>query len=306
MNLTLRQIEAFLAVAQLRSFTAAGRSLHITQSAVSGLIKDLEAQIAVPLFDRSSRTVSLSPDGEKFMPVAQRAFQEFERAERLAQDLKTLRSSVVRIAGAPLIACTLLPVYIAKFAAIAPSIRVELLDEPMAEVQRSVQSGEASLGFGPERLLEHDIQAQTLFATPVSMLSRPDHPLVGAGASWEEVKKTPLIAVGRESIAKISSDVGGGFSVAHVVNHMPTACALSAAGQGVVVAGPFSMLLGRGYGLTITPLNGPVLQRNMMVYTCKNRELPVPAMLFLSFVREYIREVSPNGLIHTTLADAAG
>ena len=44
MNLTLRQIEAFLAVAQLRSFTAAGRSLHITQSAVSGLIKELEAQ----------------------------------------------------------------------------------------------------------------------------------------------------------------------------------------------------------------------------------------------------------------------
>lgn len=68
MNLTIRQFRAFLAVADLRSFTAASKYLCITQGAVSGLINEMESQMEVSLFDRTSRVVKLSPDGEKFHP----------------------------------------------------------------------------------------------------------------------------------------------------------------------------------------------------------------------------------------------
>ena len=101
MQLTLRQIEAFLTVANLRSFTAAGASLHITQSAVSNLIKDLEAQVGVPLFDRTSRFVSLSPDGRELYTLAQKAFHEFLLMEKYAADLSSLRSGRVRIVARP-------------------------------------------------------------------------------------------------------------------------------------------------------------------------------------------------------------
>ena len=121
MQLTLRQIEAFLTVANLRSFTAAGASLHITQSAVSNLIKDLEAQVGVPLFDRTSRFVSLSPDGRELYTLAQKAFHEFLLMEKYAADLSSLRSGRVRIVGAPLIACTLLPLLLALAALALPS-----------------------------------------------------------------------------------------------------------------------------------------------------------------------------------------
>ena len=109
MQMTVRQIEAFLMVADMRSFTAAGTALHITQSAVSNLIKDLEGQVGVPLFDRTSRFVSLSPDGREFYGLAQKAFHEFLLMEKYAGDLCSLRAGRVRIVGAPLIACTLLP-----------------------------------------------------------------------------------------------------------------------------------------------------------------------------------------------------
>ena len=101
MQMTLRQIEAFLMVADMRSFTAAGTALHITQSAVSNLIKDLEGQVGVPLFDRTSRFVSLSPDGREFYGLAQKAFHEFLLMEKYAGELCSLRAGRVRIVGAP-------------------------------------------------------------------------------------------------------------------------------------------------------------------------------------------------------------
>lgn len=87
MNLTIRQFRAFLAVADLRSFTAASKYLCITQGAVSGLINEMESQMEVSLFDRTSRVVKLSPDGEKFLPAAMRVVEEFQRAENYARDL---------------------------------------------------------------------------------------------------------------------------------------------------------------------------------------------------------------------------
>lgn len=307
-NITLRQFEAFLAVAGLRSFTAAGRSLNITQSAISGLIKELEAQIGVPLFDRTSRTVILSPDGENFLPVARKALYEFELAERYAKELKNRRSGLIRLVGAPLIACTLLPVYMAEFSRLAPDIRIELLDEPMSRVQQCIRNGDASLGFGPERTLEPDITARTLFHTRVSMVCRPDHPLAQKRVTWAMLKNEPLIVVGRESINKIAADTGGqgSFRIAHVVGQMPTACALAAAGQGVVVAGPFSMLLAKGYGLIAVPVFKPVLNRAMMLYTHCNRTLSSLDAAFVSFLDAYMAKNDPNAAADRTVADMIG
>ncbi len=307
-NITLRQFEAFLAVANLHSFTAAGKYLHITQSAVSGLIKELEAQIGVALFDRTSRAVFLSPDGETLLPVARKALNEFELAERYAGELKNRRSGLIRLVGAPLIACTLLPIYMAEFSRIAPDISIKMLDEPMSRVQRCILNGDASLGFGPERPLEPDIMARTLFNTPVSMICRPDHHLAKKKITWSMIKKEPLIIVGRESIAKISSDIGGrgSFRIAHVVDQMPTACALAASGQGIVVAGPFSILLARGYGLVVAPIFKPVLNRAMMLYMHRNRALGAPDSLFISFLEGYLKKNDPNLPAGRTVADMAG
>ncbi|WP_157703842.1 LysR family transcriptional regulator, partial [Salmonella enterica] len=126
MNLTIRQFRAFLAVADLRSFTAASKYLCITQGAVSGLINEMESQMEVSLFDRTSRVVKLSPDGEKFLPAAMRVVEEFQRAENYARDLKEIKKSLVRVVGAPLIACAFLPQIIHAFKRQHPHTHVQL------------------------------------------------------------------------------------------------------------------------------------------------------------------------------------
>lgn len=307
MQLTLRQIEAFLTVANLRSFTAAGASLHITQSAVSNLIKDLEAQVGVPLFDRTSRFVSLSPDGREMYTLAQKAFHEFLLMEKYAADLSSLRAGRVRVVGAPLIACTLLPLLLAHFKRAQPAIRVELVDQPMALVQSSIQQGDAEVGFGPARLPETDIIARHFFTTPVSMLSRPDHPLAGRHSTWSEVKKVAVVAVGRESVGYIAADVGTQppFTIGHVVNQMPTAFALAAAGCGVALAGRFSLMLAQGYGLVATLLHDPVLYREMQMYLPAARKLSDAAATFVDFATQFVKDHDPNTLDSATVAELA-
>lgn len=304
MYLTLRQMEAFLAVANLRSFTAAGKSLHITQSATSALVKELEEQTGLCLFDRTSRFVALSPDGQNFFPIVQKAFQECMLAENLAQAMKKQRSAFVRVVGAPLIACTLLPLIIADFAHFAPEIHVQIVDQPMSLLQQSVAKGDADVGFGPERHIELDICAEIFFKTPVSLVSRKDHPFVGNRPHWEQVKQEPFIAVGAEMVSRLEAEVGGStpFNVAHVVDQMSTAFALVAARRGIVVAGPFCMLLARGYGLTVTPCE-PVVWRNMLLYTHQNRPLSPAAAAFVAFANSFVQQHNPNALAGKSLAD---
>ena len=79
-NISIRHIRAFLAVARDGSFTRAAESLHLTQSTLTGTIKQLEEQAGLTLFDRTTRQVLLSGEGERFLPVAERLLSDFDTA----------------------------------------------------------------------------------------------------------------------------------------------------------------------------------------------------------------------------------
>ena len=98
MNVSLRQLRAFVAVAHSGSFTDAAASLHITQSALSGLIKELESALGVQVVQRSTRKVQLSAIGAEFLPLAARILQDLDGALQAIVDLKSLKSGVVRVA----------------------------------------------------------------------------------------------------------------------------------------------------------------------------------------------------------------
>ena len=88
MNVTLRQLRAFVAVARTGSFTLAAESLFITQSALSGLIKELEQALGLRLFDRSTRRVSLTAAGREFLASAESVLQHLRLAGIAAADLR--------------------------------------------------------------------------------------------------------------------------------------------------------------------------------------------------------------------------
>ena len=78
MDVTLKQIRAFAAVAQAGSFTAAAQRLHLTQSAVSVLISECEQVFGLRLFDRTTRQVQLTEAGREFRPVAEKVLSDVD------------------------------------------------------------------------------------------------------------------------------------------------------------------------------------------------------------------------------------
>lgn len=104
MNVTLRQLRAFLAVTRTGSFTLAAESLYITQSALSGLIKELEQVLGVRLFDRSTRRIQMSEVGRGIYPLIEKILTDLDGALDEVANIKALKRGVVRVA-AQLMAC---------------------------------------------------------------------------------------------------------------------------------------------------------------------------------------------------------
>src|SRR5205823_4073501 len=150
-RVTLRQLEAFVAVAELRGFTAAGGRLGLTSSAVSQLVAELEATIGFRVFDRSTRKVDLSSAGRDFLSSAQTVLRHVNLAESAAADVRNRAAGVVRV-GAPLvIAGSLLPAAIREFNKERPKVVVRIHDTAVDGLVESVASADVDLAIGPDR-----------------------------------------------------------------------------------------------------------------------------------------------------------
>ena len=80
MNPTLRQMRAFVAVAKTGNFTLAAQYMHVTQSALSGLIKELEQTLGVRVVDRSTRRIALTEIGHELYPLFSQMIDDLDRA----------------------------------------------------------------------------------------------------------------------------------------------------------------------------------------------------------------------------------
>ncbi|HPR08065.1 MAG TPA: LysR family transcriptional regulator, partial [Denitromonas sp.] len=123
MNITLRQLRAFIAVSRTGSFTLAAESLFVTQSALSGLIKELESSLGLRLIDRSTRRIQLSDTGRELYPLVGKILNDLDTVLDEVANLKALKKGTVRVAAPQLMACTLLPEVIAAYSAEHPDIR---------------------------------------------------------------------------------------------------------------------------------------------------------------------------------------
>ncbi|MFT6352829.1 MAG: DNA-binding transcriptional LysR family regulator, partial [Neptuniibacter pectenicola] len=77
-NISIRHLRAFTEIAKSGSFTRAAENLHLTQSTLTATIKQLEEQVELKLFDRTTRRVMLTGEGENFFPVAEKLISDFD------------------------------------------------------------------------------------------------------------------------------------------------------------------------------------------------------------------------------------
>jgi DNA-binding transcriptional LysR family regulator len=296
MNVTLRQLRAFVAVARTGSFTLAAESLFITQSALSGLIKELEQAMGLKVINRSTRKISLSDVGRNLYPLVDKIINDLDGALAEVANLKALKTGSIRIAAPQLMASTLLPEVIAAYRAEHSEIRIKLVDCVVESVMSRVFSGEVDFGVGPERDPNSDIAATTLFELPFMAVFPPGHPLEQLPTiRWADFVGYSFISLQGQFTERLSGDLRAAvreltLAPTNEVAFMSTALSMVSAGLGVTACIPYAASLVRLYKLQMRPLHDPEVTRRFYVFTREGHTMSPAAQSFIDFLFRFVAE----------------
>src|SRR5215831_3284161 len=187
-------LQIFLAVAQERSFSRAAAKVHRTQPAVSQAVRRLEADLGETLFDRSSKSGTLTDAGRVLQNYGQRLVRLAEETESAMRELRDLRRGRVLIGANEAAIHTLLPL-VARFRQRHPEIAIDVRRVPARQIAVEVQQG--SLDFGA--LTFHPAE-EGLLVVPVGtdelvLLVHPSHELAQRKqVAMEDVAREPVVA----------------------------------------------------------------------------------------------------------------
>lgn len=287
MDVTVRQLRAFAAVVDAASFSEAAKSMHLSQAALSGLIRELESRVGVRLLDRTTRSVALTTVGDAFEPMARRVLAGLDEALESLSNLKALRRGIVRVAAPEPLSCTLLPTLIAAYGARHPGVEVRFDDVPIASVIDSLHSGRADIGFGPSGVVADDtIARHALTADPVWVAVRPDDPLAqGEAVTWSQLRDRPLINFMPNLATNILSNVPSRHHPKAIlaVNRINTALAMLRVRRAAVICPMMAEPLVRGFGMTFLALHRPTVKWRVALLVRRSSSLSPAVESFLKF-----------------------
>jgi DNA-binding transcriptional LysR family regulator len=292
-RLTLPQLAAFLKLAQTASFKEAAARLGVSQPALSRTIQHIETRVGVRLFDRDTRTVTLTPAGERLLPLAVRLLEDYETAFRDLQEFIEGREGAIRIATLPSVASTLLPPAIKNFQARFPRVRIGIWEHVAERVHGAVREGAADFAVAPPPDLASDLRYHELLKDSVVLVCRRDDPLAAAPEHpWSIFEGRRVIMMSEETgLRKL---VESGLAQAGVLverlfdcSAVTTAGALIAAGLGISALTRLAVAQIASSALVWHPLSQPVVARSIGIVRHQSRSLSPAAQ---AFVRELERQ----------------
>jgi len=286
----MRQLRAFLAVASHRHFRRAADALHLTQPAVSRLIADLEGELDVRLFDRSTREVVPTEAGRYLEQALARVLDELDGVLAHAQSQADPLRGRVRIAAVPTLSAGLVPACIAHCAKAHPSLEILLRDQTQAQVLDAVRGGEVDFGLGVEPATAEEFDTETILHDPFHLVCREDHPFASrTSVPWKALAQARLVLLdhtsgSRRLIDAAFADRGIAMDVALEVGHPHTAFRMVEADLGVTVTPALSLDALRP-GLVAVRLS-PEVRREVTLMRRRARSLTPPALTVWNVFRQ--------------------
>jgi len=190
----LSELRVFLKVAGERSFSRAAMKLHRTQPAVSQAVRRLEAELGEELFDRSSKTGTLTDAGRVLQNYGQRLVRLAEETESAMRELRDLRRGRILIGANEAAVHTLLPL-LGRFRKQVPDIAVDVRRVPARQIAVEVQQGSLDFGALTFRPAEEGLLEVVVGSDELVLLMPPAHPLAKRKqVTMEEVAGEPVVA----------------------------------------------------------------------------------------------------------------
>lgn len=284
---TLRQIEAFRALAVTLSFTKAAQEVHLSQPALSASIKKLEEIFDAQLFDRTTRQVRLTPVGEALLAALDGVFHDFYAALDTVTDFVAGKRGTLRVAASPSLAAAFLPSVIAAFEKGRADVTLQV-HEAMSEISlEMVRTGKADLALAPEKRSDDGLEHCELFQDSLMLLCRSDHPLAARKTiTWRDLQSHRLISQKPTSSVRHLLDAayltqGLILKPAFEIEHVSTVIGFVANGLGIGVL-PMSLMPNvRAGNLTSRRITHPEISRTICAVSLRGRSLSPTAQAFI-------------------------
>lgn len=287
LDLNLRHLRAFAAVAETGRFTRAAEQLGLAQSSVSESVGVLERTLEVRLFDRHTRMLRLTQAGEELLPRVLRLVADCDDVLNNSREIADLERGHVTLAAPTLQAALWLPGLMQDFARDFPHVRVTLHDVAEQEIARLVRFGEADIGMVTVTpSLPGDLRSRAFYTDTYLLALYPEHPLMNKREiTWSDVAKLPLIGPlqgnpVRNALDRALGERGIVLNYAHEVALPWTMLGLVQARQGVAVLTDAVRDAMRWMKLPARPIHRPWIRRDMALITRKDRALTPGAQRF--------------------------
>jgi len=262
--ITSRAIEAFRAIILTGGVSAAAEMLHISQPAVTRLIKDLEASLGFSLFHRRKSRVFPTNEALTFYEEVARSFIGLERISRVAEQIRERKAGRLSIATMPALIHGLLPSVIKHFTADRPDVVTSIQVGRSPSVLQLVGSQQADIGIASSPIQGPGVKLLKTFTTDCVCILPPGHDLgKQAEISVGDLADLPFISLGQETLNRFKVDAM--FENAGVKRKVQIETLLSSAaasfvmeGIGVSVVDPFAGNMVKNLGGIVRPFKPTV------------------------------------------------
>jgi DNA-binding transcriptional LysR family regulator len=291
MNLSSRDLRAFVALIEEGSFTRAAQRVHLSQPAFSALVQALEDSFGARLFDRTTRRVSLTAEGKLLEESARRLLDDLEAMVSDFRDHAQHRKGRVSIAALPSLAAGWLPGVLAEFNRRHPGVEIVLLDMLSEQCKSLVRARRADLALATAAPGEQDLASEFLCADEFHLVCREDHPLARRrNVGLADLAAYPFIHLSRSSSVRQYLDAAFHpmqMRTVAEVEHLATVTGLVAAGLGISVVPALTLFQFERKGLVLQPVKLPGLHREVVILRRKEESLSANAQALRQLMLEH-------------------
>ncbi len=244
----LRHLRYFCAVAENQGFSRTARLLHVSQSAISEQITDLESEIGVPLLARGRQKIRLTPDGEVFLTEAKKVLSSAAYAVEMAQRSHRGEIGTLRIGFFNGGTGTIVPRIIRNFRRRHPGVRVSLTEMVPSLQSEALMNGTLDVGFTRplDPVFDAHLRSELLFLDPLMAVLPKNHALVPGPVDLRKLSGERFVLVARETSASLFDKI---ISLCSEAGFAPTIVTTGSVWSSVV------LLVQAGEGIAILPSN---------------------------------------------------
>lgn len=298
MNPTIRQLRAFAYIYKLGSLRQASEAMHLTQSALSLLLQQLEENLGISLFERTSRSLRPTAIAHETFDMASNILESVDSLVNITRGIVEKKHGVLHFGVATAVAATILPEAISLFEDQYPDIKLVIHDAGPEHIISPIQDRKVEFSIGTTSSGASDVVFETLLTDHLSAIYLKDGAISQKKITdWHSLSDLPIISVrsGNEIRTLIDTAMikaGIEFKPKWEVSYLSTALALTLKGLGVAVLPAYLIESFHYKNLVIKSIQDPLVERNVYLIRPKGVALTPAAQALIDILKYVANAVS--------------